>query len=83
MNPKEADHGTLVLLDCPDRDPVKYFMALAVSGKRVLSNCLVALFNVRPELGIEERAVSWGIRGFFYETDSVDQMMKVFIQKMK
>ena len=39
VNPKEADHGTLVLLDCPDRDPVKYFMALAVSGKRVLSNC--------------------------------------------
>jgi len=76
VNPKEADHSTLVLLDCPDRDPVKYFMALAVSGKRVLSNCLVALFNVRPGLGIEERAVSWGIRGFFYETDSVDQMMK-------
>ena len=53
VNPKEADHSTLVLLDCPERDPVKYFMALAVSGKRVLSNCLVALFNVRPGLGIE------------------------------
>ncbi len=76
VNPTESDHSTLVLLDCPERDPVKYFMALAVSGKRVLSNCLVALFNVRPGLGIEERAVSWGIRGFFYETDTVDQLLK-------
>jgi len=76
VNPHEPDHATLVLLDCPERDPVKYFMALAVAGKRILSKCLVALFNVRPGLGIEERAVSWGIRGFFYETDSLDQMMK-------
>ena len=76
VNPQEPENATLVLLDCPERDPVKYFMALAVTGKRVLSKCLVALFNVRPGLGIEERAVSWGIRGFFYETDSVDQMMK-------
>jgi LuxR family transcriptional regulator, positive regulator of biofilm formation len=76
INPQEPENSTLVLLDCPERDPVKYFMALAVAGKRILSKCLVALFNVRPGLGIEERAVSWGIRGFFYETDSVDQMMK-------
>ena len=76
VNPQEPDHAVLVLLDCPERDPVKYFMALAVAGKRILSKCLVALFNVRPGLGIEERAVSWGIRGFFYETDSLDQMMK-------
>jgi DNA-binding NarL/FixJ family response regulator len=76
INPQEPEHATLVLLDCPERDPVKYFMALAVAGRRILSKRLVALFNVRPGLGIEERAVSWGIRGFFYDTDSVDQMMK-------
>ncbi len=76
INPQEPENTTLVLLDCPERDPVKYFMALAVAGRRILSKCLVALFNVRPGLGIEERAVSWGIRGFFYETDSVDQMIK-------
>ena len=76
VNSHEPENTTLVLLDCPERDPVKYFMALAVTGRRILSKSLVALFNVRPGLGIEERAVSWGIRGFFYETDSVDQMMK-------
>jgi len=76
INPQEPENATLVLLDCPERDPVKYFMTLAVAGRRILSKSLVALFNVRPGLGIEERAVSWGIRGFFYETDSVDQMMK-------
>src|SRR5512136_2508420 len=76
VNPQEPDHATLVLLDCPERDPVKYFMALAVAGKRVLSKCLVALFNVKTGLGIEERAVTWGIRGFFYETDSIEQMVK-------
>jgi LuxR family transcriptional regulator of csgAB operon len=76
VNQQEPDHTTLVLLDCPERDPVKYFMALAVSGKRVLSKCLVALFNVKTGLGIEERAVTWGIRGFFYETDSIEQMVK-------
>jgi DNA-binding NarL/FixJ family response regulator len=75
-NPQGPEHSTLVLLDCPERDPVKYFMALAVAGRRILSKYLVALFNVRPGIGIEERAVSWGIRGFFYETDSVDQMIK-------
>ena len=72
----EPDRTTLILLDCPDRDPVKHFMALAVSGKRILSKSLVALFNVKTGMGIEERAVTWGIRGFFYESDSVEQMMK-------
>ena len=76
VNPQEPDRTTLVLLDCPDRDPVKHFMALVVSGKRVLSKCLVALFNVKTGMGIEERAVTWGIRGFFYESDSIEQMVK-------
>ena len=75
VNPQDPEHTTLVLLDCPERDPVKYSV-LAVSGKRVLSKCLVLLFNVKIGLGIEERAVTWGIRGFFYETDSIEQMVK-------
>jgi DNA-binding CsgD family transcriptional regulator len=75
-NPHEPSDDTLVLLDCPERDPVKYFLALAIPGKPILSKFLVALFNVKIGLGIEEKAVSRGIRGFFYETDSVEQMMK-------
>jgi LuxR family transcriptional regulator of csgAB operon len=37
--------------------------------------CLV-LFNVKPNLGIEERCVWKGIRGFFYENDPLDHFLK-------
>ncbi|HRR41917.1 MAG TPA: response regulator transcription factor [Syntrophales bacterium] len=66
----------LVLLDSPEKDLDKYFMGLESASKRSLSEHIVALFNVKPGSGIEDKAISWGIRGFFYEQDSPKQFVK-------
>jgi LuxR family transcriptional regulator of csgAB operon len=76
MNENGQGCQALVLLDSPERDLDKYFMGLESASKRVLSEYIVALFNVKPGSGIEDKAISWGIRGFFYEQDSPKQFVK-------
>jgi len=66
----------LVLLDSPERDLDKFFMGLESASKRTLNEHIVALFNVKPGSGIEDKAISWGIKGFFYEQDSPKQIVK-------
>jgi len=66
----------LVLLDSPERDLDKYFMGLESASKKALNEHVVALFNVKPGSGIEDKAISWGVRGFFYEQDSPKQFVK-------
>jgi DNA-binding NarL/FixJ family response regulator len=76
--PDNADKNTstLILLECPNKDLVKYFMEIESSGRKILSHYRAAFFNVQPGLGIEEKALGWGIRGFFYERDSLGIFLK-------
>jgi DNA-binding NarL/FixJ family response regulator len=67
---------TLVLLDCPEKDLDRYFMSLESESKKTLNGHIVALFNVKPDSGIEQRAISREIRGLFYEQDSPKQFVK-------
>ena len=61
----------LVLWDCNGRDQEDCMAALESFPRDILSRDYVALFNVRPDLGIEEAALSHGVRGFFYVQDTL------------
>jgi DNA-binding NarL/FixJ family response regulator len=71
-----TDQPHLVLWDSDGRDQEDCMAALESFPKDVLSRDYVALFNVRPELGIEEAALSRGVRGFFYVQDTLAQLQK-------
>jgi LuxR family transcriptional regulator of csgAB operon len=60
----------LVLLDCSHREVEKVLAGIAQKDIHI------ALFNVYPGSGVEERAVSMGVRGIFYERDSCEQFLK-------
>ena len=69
QTPDDGD-SVLILVDCPQKDLEK----ILANFER--SKALVALLNVIPEKGIEEKAIVMGIRGVFYENDSLDQFRK-------
>ena len=75
----DYDHGrqsNLVLFDCRGKDLESFIGGLESYGQDILSRIFVALFNVGPDLGIEEEAVARGARGFFYEQDTLDRFSK-------
>ena len=80
QSPTLAGTGTnqphLVLWDCNGRDQEDCMAALESFPRDILSRDYVALFNVRPDLGIEEAALSLGVRGFFYVQDTLAQLQK-------
>lgn len=63
----------LLLFDCLERDLDE---CLAAAGSEQCKPYLRAFFNVRPGLGIEERAMKEGVRGFFYEKDPMERFPK-------
>lgn len=70
------DERPLVLLDSFGRDLESILVQIESSGQNVLSGAYVALFNVDPGKKLEEDAVMRGIRGFFYESDSPEPLLK-------
>ncbi len=72
----DGKYRPLVLLDSPENGLDKYFMSLKPESKRTLNRHTIALFNVRPNSGIEAKAISMGIRGLFYVQDSCDRFVK-------
>jgi LuxR family transcriptional regulator, positive regulator of biofilm formation len=74
--PETNGHECLILLDSPEKDLDSYFMSLESASRKTFNGHIIALFNVKPGLGIEEKAISWGMRGFFYEQDSPIQFVK-------
>jgi DNA-binding NarL/FixJ family response regulator len=65
-----------VLWDCLGEDLETLIMEITSHGKSVLARDLVTFFNVQEGLGIEERAVMLGVRGFFYQHDSLEIFLK-------
>jgi DNA-binding CsgD family transcriptional regulator len=66
----------LVLWDCHERDPKKLLAVLEGCGIQTTCEEYVALFNVCHDLGIEERCVWHGVRGLFYDHDSLTHFVK-------
>ena len=73
---KGKEQPKLVLLDCHGKDPESLLMALRSYGIEKLSRYYVALFNFCHGLGIEKKCVQQGIRGIFYDDDSLPQFLK-------
>ena len=71
-----TDQPNLVFWDCQGKDPESLLAELKSHGQKTLSRIFVALFNVSPSWGIEEKAVVRGVRGFFYEQDPLDRFPK-------
>jgi LuxR family transcriptional regulator of csgAB operon len=66
----------VVLIDCYGKDLETVFAEIDSSGKDILSRAHVALIHVDPHLNMEEDAVLRGIKGFFYELESPEPLLK-------
>ena len=73
---KDINQPKLILLDCLERDLDAYLVELESGGENMLYRHLVALFNVSRGLGIEEKALKRGVRGFFYEQEPLERFTK-------
>ena len=74
----QEDHGRqrLVLLDSQGKGQKNVLAELRPYLRQKRSGNRVALFNVSRDLGIEKRCVAEGIRGFFYEEDQLENLLK-------
>jgi DNA-binding CsgD family transcriptional regulator len=66
----------LILWDCLDSDMDELWSCLFIDSAANISECFVALFNVPPGLGIENRAMKSNVRGIFYENDPPEILTK-------
>jgi len=66
----------LVLLDCHGKDPKSLLVALGSYDIKKSFRNYVALFNICHGLGIEKKCVQQGVRGIFYDDDSLPQFLK-------
>ena len=67
---------TLILLDCFGKNKEMILTELNLCGRKVAFQHLVGLFNISPEIGIENETVKQGVRGLFYEDDDVEHFFK-------
>jgi DNA-binding NarL/FixJ family response regulator len=74
----QEDQGRkrLVLLDCQGKDQKNVLAELRPYLRQKQSGNRVALFNVSRDSGIEKKCVAEGIRGFFYEEDQLENLLK-------
>jgi len=73
---KNISQPKLILLDCLEKGLDTWLSELESSGENTLYRHLVALFNISSGMGIEEKALRRGIRGFFYEQDPLERFPK-------
>ena len=73
---KCKEQPKLVLFDCHGKDLKSLLVALGSYGIEKLSRDYVALFNICHGLGIEKKCVEQGVRGIFYDDDSLSQFLK-------
>ena len=73
---KSNRQSNLVLWDCQEKHPDSLLATLRANSIWESSPGNVALFNVRHDLGVEEKCVKRGIRGFFYDRDPLPQFLK-------
>ena len=73
---ENVGQAKLVLLDCLRKDKESLLAEFESTGKKILDQDLVVLFNLSPSWRIEEKAVKLGLRGFFYKEDTLDQITK-------
>jgi LuxR family transcriptional regulator, positive regulator of biofilm formation len=68
--------SALFLLDCQGKDLYHFLADLALEDDKMMAEHFVALFNLQPTSGNENKALERGIRGFFYSSDPLDLFPK-------
>jgi len=66
----------LVLYDYQQADPETHLDNLPTLKSHLAPDDSLAFYNVKKDIGFESRAINSGVRGFFYEDDSVDNLTK-------
>ena len=65
-----------VLWDCLGKDPEQILIELGSCDEQALSQSILVLLHVTLGLGFEEKLVWKGVRGFIYEQDSLNQLLR-------
>ena len=68
--------GSLFLVDCVTENFEHALSIIPLEEAGVPASPMKALFNVRPNNRIEEKALSRGVRGIFYESDTLEAFVK-------
>jgi DNA-binding NarL/FixJ family response regulator len=70
----QGDAKRCLLIDCAGKAPVRILEELQKHD--VYSRHVVAMYNLRHDTGVEQRALQQGIRGFFYDRERLDLFVK-------
>jgi DNA-binding NarL/FixJ family response regulator len=70
----ETNEKTLILIDSENQSFEEIQKSIAVNIK--LSKCIIALFNLQENAGVEKKALARSIRGFFYKDDHFEIFLK-------
>jgi DNA-binding NarL/FixJ family response regulator len=66
----------MILLDCLGKNLEECLFELKSRSGKKMSRNLLCLFNVHPNLGIEENTIALGARGVFYKDDTLEYLPK-------
>ena len=66
----------VILLDCFGKDKETILTELNSCYQQMSFQCLLGLFNLSPDIGIESETVRQGVKGLFYENDELDHFLK-------
>jgi DNA-binding NarL/FixJ family response regulator len=72
----KKDRDILVLLECKEEDPRGLLFEFRSQKDFKMSRNQIALLNVPSGNGIEKECLRQGVRGFFYENDSLELFLK-------
>ena len=74
--PEDTGEINLVLWDCLGKSVENCYTDYQANENRIIQHDFLALSNISPGLGFEERIMSCGAHGFFYIHDSLEQIAK-------
>jgi LuxR family transcriptional regulator, positive regulator of biofilm formation len=66
----------MLLIDCVENDFDRIMHELSDQQREPSEGLIVAVYNVYPGWGIEEEALRFGIKGFFYKHDGMKLLIK-------
>jgi DNA-binding NarL/FixJ family response regulator len=75
-NPKPAPKPILVLCDCYGEDPERLLAEIKTYTSRKKSKTRFVFFNVSSNIEFKKKFLLKGIKGFFYNHDSLDIFLK-------
>jgi len=74
LNGGDKEIQKLILIDSEDQSFEEILKSIATNGN--LAECHLALFNLQEDAGVEKKALSRKIRGFFYKDDHFEIFLK-------